>query len=152
MRVDILLADAAQTDGQHGKAHILGAGWSVSLAAPSPMAVVVFLEVGWEESNREFRWQLELLNQDGRRVELPGPAGPQQFVVEGTLEAGRPPGIPEGTPIALPPLSINVGPLPLEAGRYEWRVSIAEPRGEMRSEETWHRAFTKVSPPPGPAP
>jgi hypothetical protein len=105
------------------------------------MAVVVFIEVPWTETNQKRHWALELVDADGALVELPGPAGPQQVRVEGELEAGRPPGMPHGTPVSFPPLSVNVGPLPLPPGRYEWKFSV-----DGNSEATWRRAFTKLEP------
>jgi hypothetical protein len=38
---------------------------------------------------------------------------------------GRPTGLPEGTPLDAP-LVVSFGPLPLQPGRYEWRLEIEE--------------------------
>lgn len=147
MRVDIVLADYAQVDAQAGKVSLIGGGWSISPAEPIPMAVVVFIEVPWDETNQPKQWRLDLLTADGQLVELAGPAGPATVTVDGQLEAGRPTGLQHGTPIMLPPLAVNVGPLPLDAGRYEWRFTV-----NGRSEDTWNRTFTKLTPGSAPAP
>lgn len=139
LRIDMIIADAAQTAQAEGKAHVLGAGWSV-VRGEAPMAVVVFIEVPWDESNRPFSWALELHDSDGQPVSLPGPAGPQILRIEGGLEAGRPPGLPQGTPLMQGPISVNLGPLPLEAGRYEWRFFV-----DGATDDRWRRSFTKLA-------
>jgi len=140
VRIDIFLADAAQVDA-NGKVHLLGGGWSLQ-NANSAMAVVALFEVPWSETNERHDLMLELVDGDGRRVSLPGPAGPQEFVIEAQLEVGRPAGIPPGTPVTGTPLAINVAALPLAPGRYEWRLSI-----DGTSEENWRRSFTRLAPP-----
>lgn len=137
MRLDIILADAAES--ADGKAYILGAGWSTQ-TGPAPMAVVIFTEVPWDRTNQRMRILLELLDGDGQPVSLPGPSGPQPLRVEGEMEAGRPPGLARGTPVTLVPLTMTFGPLPLDPGRYVWRVSVDE-----HTEETWQRSFTRVA-------
>src|SRR4051794_7549689 len=146
MRVDVVLADYAQVDGQAGKVSLIGGGWSVSPADAIPMAVVMFIEVPWSETNQPKHWRLELLTADGEPGEIPGPSAPQMVMVEGELEAGRPTGLAHGTPIMLPPLAVNFGPLPLEPGRYEWKFTV-----DGESEPTWSRSFTKVSATPPPS-
>ncbi|HKY15828.1 MAG TPA: hypothetical protein VJM33_12965, partial [Microthrixaceae bacterium] len=117
MRADILLADSAQS--VNGKAYLLGAGWSVQ-QGPGPLAVVIFIEVGWDETDRRIPWQLTLEDADGSIVNLPGPAGPQPFQIAGEIEAGRAPGAAVGSPLTLPPLTVNLGPLSIEPGRYQF--------------------------------
>jgi len=51
-------------------------------------------------------------------------------------EVGRPAGIKPGTALDFP-VAINSGPLPLEPGLYEWRLSI---NGE--GDEDWRLAFS----------
>lgn len=143
MRLDIILADAAQAVG--GKAYLLGAGWSMTGGeGPTSMAVVIFLEVPWDQTGRKIPFRLELLDADGQPVDAPGPAGPQHLIVDGEVEAGRPADLPHGTPVALQPLTITIGSLPLDPGRYVWKVSLD---GESREE--WQRGFTKVAAIPG---
>lgn len=138
MRVDVVLADSAQTTG--GKAYILGAGWSL-VQGDIPMAVIVFLEVPWTRTNERIDWMLELVDPDGVPVRIPTPDGDQAIRVAGNLEVGRPPGVLHGTPITPEPITVNVEPLPLQPGRYTWRFLI---NGD--TQETWQRTFQKVAP------
>ncbi len=123
MKAKILLADHAKVSD--GKVDALGMGWTVTSSPTPPAAVVVFLEVGWDETERSHQVLLELLDADGRPVEVPGPAGPEPVRVEGEFQAARPAGTPPGTPVDLQ-LAITVGPgLELVPGqRYEWRLSV----------------------------
>lgn len=136
MRATVLLADAAQTDPQ-GKVHALGLGWTVTSSPTPPMALVVLIEVDWTESNRKFPFRAELLTADGHPVTTQTPLGEQPVTLEGDFEAGRPPGIPAGTPLAIP-FAVNLGPgFPLVHGqRYEWRVHL-----DGRTEESWAASF-----------
>jgi hypothetical protein len=52
---------------------------------------------------------------------------------EGDIEVGRPPGIPHGSMLDTS-FVLNLPPLPLPPGRYEWRLEIAE--------ETRYAVFT----------
>ncbi|HYI62234.1 MAG TPA: hypothetical protein VEW93_10565 [Acidimicrobiales bacterium] len=140
MRVDVILADAAHA--AEGKVSMLGAGWSLSRGVTA-MAVVVFIEVPWDQTDPDRRFTLELLDADGQAVRLRGPKGTQTIIVEGTVKAERPADLPHGIPIALPPLALQIGPLPLEPGRYVWRFSL-----DGETHETWQRSFTKVAPRP----
>lgn len=141
MRVTLLLSDSAQEAG--GKVHALGLGWNVCGSPTPPMGVVVFIEVAWDETNRNIEFRLELVDADGHPVTAPGPFGDQPLVIEGQTQAGRPPGIPPGSDITIP-LVLNIGPLPLAASqRYEWRVQI-----DGRSRAEWTRSFYVVPPPP----
>jgi uncharacterized protein DUF6941 len=123
MKVTMMLADSAQEVG--GKLYILGGGWSITGPDPVPMAIALKLEVPWDRTNEHHKLLLELLDEDGEPVLIPGGEGEQvPLQVTGEFEAGRPPGIKPGTPIDSA-LAVNFGPLPLEAGRrYQWRLSI----------------------------
>lgn len=138
MKVTLLLADAAQT--VDGKLYILGGGWSVTGPQPGPSALAMKLEVPWSQTNRRHRWLMRLEDADGRPVLLPGPEGDRPVVVDGDFEVGRPPGLAEGTPIDLP-IAVNLGPLPLQPGRYTWRLFIDDETGDG-----WSLSFT-VRPP-----
>ena len=54
----------------------------------------------------------------------------------GEFEVGRPPGLKPGTPLDFP-VAVNSTPLPLEPGRYEWRLTI-----DAGSREDWTLPFT----------
>ena len=62
----------------------------------------------------------------------------QAVAFGGEFEVGRPPGLKPGTPLDFP-VAVNSTPLPLEPGRYEWRLTID---GESREDWTTavHRA------------
>jgi hypothetical protein len=132
----VLLADYAQSDNS-GKVNALGLGWSVTRTPTPHHAVVVSLKVGWDETNIKHRLALKLLTADGlNAVEAPTAVGPQPLLVEVEFEVGRPPGLPHGSSIDHT-LAINIGPgLPLEPGRYEWRLAI-----DNTERDEWRAAF-----------
>lgn len=124
----LILADAAVGDPA-GKLHMLGAGWSVTGSPTAPAAVAVFFRIPWDRSNQKIQTKLELVDADGRPVVIDG----QGIRVEQTMEVGRPPGLEPGTPLDAS-FQLSVGPMPLNPGRYQWRLTAAE--GE------WSIAFT----------
>jgi len=90
------------------------------------MALVLIIEVGWDETNKKIQMLTELVDADGHPVTSPGgPLGEQPVQLSGELETGRPVGMPAGTPI-MTTLAPIIGPgLPLTPGeRYQWRVSL----------------------------
>jgi hypothetical protein len=131
----ILLADAAQRD-QAGKVHALGLGWSTTTTPLPPQAIVVLIKVPWDQANRVHRLVVELLDADGRPVSTTGPVGDQPIRIEGDFEAGRPPGIPQGSPLDLSATFAIAGGLPLAEGRYTWNLSI-----DGHHEEAWSASF-----------
>jgi hypothetical protein len=123
-KITMLLADSAQAVG--GKLYVLGGGWSVTGPEPLPCGLAIKVEVPWEATNRPFRLRLELLDSDGQQVLLPSAEQQSQpLFFETQFEVGRPAGVKPGTPLDWP-FAINFGPLPLAAGRYEWRCTIPE--------------------------
>ena len=60
----------------------------------------------------------------------------QPVAFGGDFEVGRPPGLKPGTPLDFP-VAMNSTPLPLEPGRYEWRLTI-----DGKSHQDWTLAFT----------
>lgn len=132
----MMLADAAQEVG--GKLYILGGGWSLTGPGPTPMAIALKIEVPWHRTNERHRLLLELLDDDGNPVLVPG-EGEQRVPLQitGEFEVGRPPGTKPGTPIDSA-LAVNFGPLALEPGRrYQWRLSI-----DGESDEDWTLGFS----------
>lgn len=76
------------------------------------------------------------MNEDGQPVMTPGPVGEQPIKIDGEFEAGRPPGVPPGTPLDLS-LTFSVGGgMPLTPGRYTWKLSI-----DGTSEPVWSASF-----------
>lgn len=138
MKVNLLLADWAQV--VQGKLYVMGGGWSVTGPQPQPSAIALKIEVPWTQTNRRHEFKVELLDADGRPVVLPGPEGEKPVVMSGQFEVGRPPGVSPGTPLDMP-LALTMGPLPLMAGRYLWKLSI-----NNQTQEAWEAAFTVRSP------
>jgi hypothetical protein len=121
--VSLLLADSAQADPS-GKVHGLGLGWTTTTTPLPPFALVIFLDIDWDETNQPHKLRCELLSEDGEPVVVPGPFGEQPVAVEVQAEAGRPPGAIHGTAARIP-FAVNVGfGTPLSPGRYQWRVSV----------------------------
>ncbi|MDT9695174.1 hypothetical protein RMT89_04115 [Streptomyces sp. P17] len=66
-----------------------------------------------------------LVDADGHQVTVPTPMGPQPIQSVGEIEVGRPAGLAHGTPIDAA-FALNVGSLPLQEGRYQWRLDLAD--------------------------
>lgn len=134
MKVTMILADAAQV--ADGKLYILGGGWSVTGPSPMPSAIAIKVDVPWDQANKRHAWELVLLDADGTPTVLATPEGPTTLQFGGDFEVGRPPGLPEGTPLDAH-IAINLGPLPLLAGRsYIWRLII-----DARASSDWELRF-----------
>lgn len=100
---------------------MLGAGWSVTSSPTAPSAVAVFVKVPWDRANEKMTVSLFLHDADGTRVERNGnPIG-----IERPFEVGRPPGLAAGSNIDAA-FQLTVPSLPLDVGRYQWRLSIGE--------------------------
>jgi len=121
----LILCDAAQADPTTGKLHMLGAGWTVVGTPTPPHAVALMVQVPWDRANERLPVRVELLTGDGHPVLLPGPTAPQPVLQEAELEVGRPVGVAKGSTLAAA-FALNIGPLPLPVGRYEWRAKVAE--------------------------
>jgi hypothetical protein len=120
----LILCDAAQADPLTGKVHMLGAGWSMT-GTPTQHAVVLLIKVPWDRANQQIPFALELRHADGPPMELDTEQGKQPARFEGQLEVGRPPGVAPGSMLDAS-FALNVPPLPLPAGRYQWHVDIAQ--------------------------
>lgn len=135
MRVTMLLADAVQA--VNGKLYILGGGWSMTAARPTPSALAVKIDVPWDEANRKHEFRLALLDSNGKEVSVPGPTQDVGVEFAGAFEAVRPPGLKPGTPLDVV-LALNVAPLQLQPdSRYVWRCWID---GETRQD--WEAGFS----------
>lgn len=143
MKATVVLADAAEA--VNGKVYGIGFGWNVTVTPTPPQTVVLFLDVAWDETNRDINLHVELLDADGHRVEVPGPVGLQPLMFDAQMQLGRPPGVAHGTSFRAP-IAVPIPPgLPLEPGRYEWRVTI-----DGQHHEDWSEFFTVQHPPQGP--
>jgi hypothetical protein len=133
MRVTMLLADAAQE--VHGKLYVLGGGWSVTGPDVPPMALAVKLDVPWSDANAAHEFEIRLVDADGRAVRMVGEGDGPEVQIGGNFEVGRPPDLEEGSDIDFA-FTINVGPLPLAAGRFAWQLWI-----DGSTREDWQRPF-----------
>jgi hypothetical protein len=124
VEAQLLLCDAAVADPS-GKLHMLGAGWSITGSPTSPQAVAVLLKIPWDRANQRLALVLRLVDSDGRPVALATPDGAQEVTMGGEIEAGRPPGVPPGSPLDAA-LAFSVPSLPLPPGRYQWRLDVAD--------------------------
>ena len=124
MRASLILCDYAAQDAPGGKAHLMGAGWSVTGPMPTPHGLVAFIKVGWTEANEQHKLILRMVDSDGNVVSIPGPAGQQMLLFPGNLEVGRPAGVPHGSEIDAT-LVLNIGPVQLMPGqRYAWQLEV----------------------------
>lgn len=124
LEIQLILCDAAQTDPTTGKIHMLGAGWSTA-TSPVTHAVAVLIKVPWDRANQKLHLTLELWTADGQPVTFNTPAGQTAVRAEGDIEVGRPPGIAPGSLLDAS-FALNVSPLPLPPGRYDWHLNVAE--------------------------
>lgn len=124
IEAQLILADAAQADPS-GKVHILGAGWSRTSSPTAPQAVVVLMKIPWDRANQKLPRKVELLDADGHPVEIDTLEGSQRIAQEGSIEVGRPAGVAAGSLLDAA-FVLNVPGLPLEPGRYEWKLTVAE--------------------------
>ena len=133
MKVTLLLADYAKV--ADGKLDVLGAGWSMMRASgPFGFFVAALFQIPWDQTNQKHAFRLELLDADGHPVTTPDDS--EVIRIDGEFEAGRPAGLRPGTPVDAP-LVVPFGPLFLESGRYEVRLTI-----DAETKEDWFVAFT----------
>ncbi len=126
----LILSDFAVV--AEGKLTVVGGGWNFTGPDPCPSALGVKIDVPWGETHVRYNFSLVLKDGDGKPFRAPDG---NQVQIGGEFETGRPAGHPVGTPITVP-LAINVPPLPLTAGRYEWELTI---NGQTRPE--WRVGF-----------
>jgi hypothetical protein len=115
----LILCDAAVADPA-GKVQMLGAGWSITSTPTAPHAVAVLMKVPWDRSNQKLPMKLDLLDSDGHPVVLAG----NPITAGGEIEVGRPPGLAAGSMLDAA-FALNVPSLPLQPGRYDWRLDFA---------------------------
>jgi hypothetical protein len=134
MKATLLLADYAVVSD--GKLTIVGGGWSQTGPEPAAFGIALLIQVPWDQANTPHAFSVELLDADGTPVVVEGEDADQAVAFGGEFEVGRPPGIKPGTPLDFP-VAVNSTALPLEAGRYEWRLTI-----DGASREDWTLPFT----------
>ena len=132
VKVTLMIADFARV--ANGKLDVIGGGWSMMNAqGPFGFFVAALFQIPWDQTNAKHRFRLELLDADGQGV--PIPSG-ETVRAEGEFEVGRPAGLRQGTPVDAP-LVVPFGPLELDEGRYELRLTIDD-----ETKEDWFVAFS----------
>jgi len=123
VQVETMLADYAVV--ADGKLTIVGGGWSTISPNPTPTALAISVKVPWDRTNEKHLMTVRLVDEDGAAfVPHDAPEGFDGIRFEIPFEVGRAPGIRPGTPMDVA-FAINVGPLPLVAGRrYVWEVEV----------------------------
>jgi hypothetical protein len=135
VKATLLLADYAVVSD--GKLTIVGGGWSQTGPEPASFGIGLLIQVPWDQANALHVFSVELLDADGAAVAFETDDGEERPVAfGGEFEVGRPPGLKPGTPLDFP-VAVNSTPLPLEAGRYEWRLTIDD-----ESRQDWTLPFT----------
>jgi hypothetical protein len=119
MEVTLVLCDYAEA--VNGKVYIMGGGWNVLWAADLPvnMSIAALVTVPWDQTNQRHAITLELLTDEGEKVEFQE----QPVVLSGEFEVGRPPGVKPGTSFNSP-FVWNLSGLTLPAGGYDWKLWI----------------------------
>ena len=131
----MLLADYAVVSD--GKLTVVGGGWSQTGPEPSAFGIGLLIQVPWDQANTPHAFSVELLDADGASVSFDtDEEGEQPVAFGGEFEVGRPPGLKPGTPLDFP-VAVNSSPLPLEPGRYEWRLTI-----DGAAHQDWTLPFT----------
>ncbi len=133
----MFLADYAVVSD--GKLTIVGGGWSQTGPEPASFGIGLLIQVPWDQANTLHAFSVELLDSDGAEVVLETAEeeeDEQPVAFGGEFEVGRPPGLKPGTPLDFP-VAVTSTPLPLEPGRYEWRLTI-----DGASREDWTLPFT----------
>ena len=135
MKATMLLADYAVV--ADGKLTIVGGGWSQTGPEAASFGIGLLIQVPWDQANTRHTFSVELLDADGAPIAFDEEEQAEQIVAfGGEFEVGRPPGLKPGTPLDFP-VAVNSTPLPLEPGRYEWRLTIDD-----TSREDWRMPFT----------
>jgi hypothetical protein len=137
VKVTMLLADYAQV--AEGKLNIVGGGWTITGPGPCTGGVAVQIRVPWDQTNRRHRWELALLDADGKPVLLqsdPETEG-QSLQIGNEFEVGRPAGVLPGSFIEHH-FAFNFAGLPLASGqRYVWELRI-----NGHTDEDWRLPFS----------
>lgn len=140
MKINVILADIGAQDAS-GKLNLLGAGWSQISVLPSgrtsDFAVAVLMEAPWDKCNREIELVMELHDEDGKPVMIPGPVDPQPLRISQQIIVPTIPGSPNGSPGTANMLMNLQGGLALYPGAsYRWVLTIDGER-----DDAWTAGF-----------
>ena len=149
MKVLTLLADAAQADAG-GKVGALGLGWTF-IPTPAPAyALVIFLDIGPDDtSSDEYGVRCELLKDTGEPAMLEDHDGPRPLLVEFAGKINLHP--PVGGKRFRTPVVLNMLPgMTLAPGSYRWKVEVVGYEGAVAYEDFDVIGPTPDSDPPEP--
>ena len=114
----VVLCDAAQS--ADGKLYLMGGGWTrIAADAAANMALRIIVHVPYDMSNQQLPLIAELLDDDGRTVNISG----SEVKAEAQFEMGRPAGLKQGEQLSTP-FAMNFRGLDLPPGGYVFEVSI----------------------------
>lgn len=120
MEAHLLICDAAEVVGD--RVFVLGGGWVGRPPGPAGTAVVVLLDVPWDQANRVHELEVTLQDEDGNVISAGDP--PREIRVRGNFEVGRPAGHPAGMPLRFMQ-AINFQRLPFKpSSRYAWELKV----------------------------
>jgi hypothetical protein len=121
----IVLADFAEQDSVTGKAHILGAGWTITGPSAVPHAVVVFLKLSPDYMGQTLQVQLRLTDQAGQLVKIPSPTGEQEMEIVGQLQLKDSEDWQREVDAVDSVFSLNVAAIQLQPGHsYTWTADV----------------------------
>jgi hypothetical protein len=128
MKITLHLADAAQPD-QLGKVSALGLGWSFIGTPMGPHAIVAFIEVDPSEAGKPHKFQIALINEDGKEAAI---NGHKAFEADGDFNIASDPGAVAGA-TQVHAFAFPVPPglaLPV-AKRWEYRMTVGAAVGSV---------------------
>lgn len=150
MKLTFLLADSAQTDG-NGKVHALGIGWTTTVTPTPPLALIVLIDAQEEESGKLWTIVIDLCDQDGNLVQIPGGDSGQAQTIQVRIDVQF-----SATELVVPgdplrsPATVQIGPgMPLVPGRYRFQAHVDGDPDSMVYQEFRVRepVSTEASPP-----
>lgn len=136
MKIRLVLADTGRLLGS--AVSLLNAGWTATTAVVLPgggwtlpsQALAVLLEASWDQLNKPCMLKLELVDDEGKLVQLATPDGAGQDVRINYPVIVQPvPGAPNGTPghaSVLIDLAAGTLRIPAPRHRYIWRAVVED--------------------------
>ncbi|MEU4711144.1 hypothetical protein AB0G00_32435 [Nocardia salmonicida] len=139
MKLTILLADAAQIEGQTNKVNALGLGWKRTAFPMPPMAVMMLADFDVAELG-SYRLVIELCDANGELALLDtGEGEPVTMKVAMDIEVATSSIVAEGEVLRVPS-SVQLGPMPLTEGSYRFDAYI-----EGYEDSRVHESFRVLS-------
>jgi hypothetical protein len=136
MKIRLVLADTGRVVG--AAASLLNAGWTATTAIVVPgggwtlpgQALAAFLEAPWDQLNKPHLLKLELVDDEGKVVQLAAQEGvDREALITYPVIVQPVPGAPNGTPgyaTVLVDLTAGTLRIPAPRHRYIWRAVIED--------------------------